>query len=50
MRVVKIVLIRVIIRKKVINVVLKTEIGQDSLDNIFLQMTQLLQDGGSIFN
>jgi len=41
---VKVVLIRVIIEKK-INVVLKTEMGQDSWDNIFVQMTRLLRNG-----
>jgi len=42
--VVKLVLIRVIIGKKVINIVLKGEIGQFFWNNIFLQMTHLLLD------
>jgi len=45
LRVVKVVLICVMIEKKVINIVLKSEMGQFFLDNIFLQMTWLLWDG-----
>jgi len=44
----KVVLIRVIIEKIIINVVLKSEMGQYFCDNIFLQTAQLLWDGGSI--
>jgi len=44
----EVILIRVIIGKKIINIVLKSEMGQVFLDNIFLQMAHLLWDGGSM--
>jgi len=43
----KVVLIRVIKEKKVINIVFKSEMAQIFWDTFFLQMVQLLWDGGS---
>jgi len=43
----KVVLIRVIKEKKVINIVLKSEMAQLFWDTFLLKMTQLLWDGGS---
>jgi len=43
----KVILIRVIIEKKIINFVLKSEMSQFFWDNIFMQMTNLLWDRGS---
>jgi len=48
--VMKVVLIRIIIRKKLINIALKSEMGQLLWDNIILQKGHLLWDRGSIKN